>query len=162
MSRAVRRAATTLAATLLLAVVASAGAMYASGWRMYEIRTGSMTPTMPAGDAVLDRPTHAVHTGDIVTYRGGPDGYTTHRVVAVTQAGVETKGDANRSPDWGYRSNADIAGHVVVRLPYGGYVLRFGHSHSAIAGLLLLIAGLFTWPPRRRAAPAQREPIAAS
>jgi signal peptidase len=135
---------------VLLAAVSGAAALAASGWRVFEIRTGSMSPTMPAGDAVLDRPVQHVHRGQVVTYRGGPDGYTTHRVVAVTAAGIETKGDANRTADWGQRTDRDIAGRVVIRIPYGGYVLRFAHNRRVLVGLLLLAAAVLLAPPQRR------------
>lgn len=154
MTRIIRRAALGILTAIVLTVGAGAGVLWASGWRVFEIRTGSMSPTMPAGDAVLDRPTHTVRRGDVVTFRGGPDGYTTHRVAAVTAAGIETKGDANRSADWGYRSNRDIAGRVVLHIPYGGYALRAGASRDTLVGLLLLAMAALLVPPRRRIARA--------
>ncbi|WP_336001206.1 signal peptidase I [Halorientalis halophila] len=69
------------------------------------VETGSMAPTLQPGDGFVAVPAALagpVEPGDVVTYRaerlqGG--GLTTHRVVAVTDAGYVTKGDANAVTD---------------------------------------------------------------
>jgi len=65
------------------------------------IKTGSMSPTMPAGSIVLDLPVSSVHVGDVITVRDPIDGSkVTHRVAAVQSDGtIVTKGDANPTVD---------------------------------------------------------------
>jgi signal peptidase len=71
------------------------------------VETGSMAPTMQAGDGFIAIPaaiSGPIESGDVVTFRaeelhGG--GLTTHRVVGKTERGYITKGDANSFTDQG-------------------------------------------------------------
>ena len=89
-------------ALLALAVIGTAAARYAQGYRAYVVHTGSMSPTYRPGSLVIDRPTNGhYHRGEVITFRHseGNDDLVTHRVVAVTPKGIHTKGDANRTAD---------------------------------------------------------------
>lgn len=70
------------------------------GWEPLVITSGSMGPTIEAGDVVLVDPEFdALGPGSVVAYETR-DGVTVHRVVhADPDGGLVTKGDANSSPD---------------------------------------------------------------
>lgn len=103
------------------------------------VETGSMEPTLSAGDGFLVVPpqlARGVETGDVVVFRadrlrGG--GLTTHRIVGDTDRGYLTKGDANDRPDQAgieppvqppqiVGEAVEVRGHVVV-LPHVGTVV---------------------------------------
>jgi len=96
----------------LLAVVAASVAVLvilprATHGTALTVLTGSMTPTIPVGSVVLDRPVDpgTLRVGDVATYQkaAGQAEYITHRIVAInTKTNPVTftfKGDANRGPD---------------------------------------------------------------
>jgi hypothetical protein len=60
-----------------------------------------MTPTLRPGNLLYVRPTaRGIAPGDVIVFASScPDGYTVHRVVAVSAAGVITRGDNNVQPD---------------------------------------------------------------
>jgi len=90
--------------TLLLAVVLGSlvlGSVLGQPVLLGFVETGSMSPTLEPGDGFVAVPTavsDGVEEGDVIVFdaqqlNGG--GLTTHRVVAVTEDGYITKGDAN-------------------------------------------------------------------
>ena len=88
---------------LVLAVAVGGATMWARGYRIYVIHTGSMVPTYVPGDIVVDAPApRTVTPGEVITFRHTDlaTDVVTHRVVGVTPAGlIRTKGDANQSVD---------------------------------------------------------------
>ncbi len=92
-------AATVGACCLLLAISG-----LAFGVRPLIFRSGSMSPTIPAGSLALSRqiPADRIRVGDIVSVPAGGT-RVTHRVVQVTVDGavatLELRGDANNAPD---------------------------------------------------------------
>jgi signal peptidase len=93
-------------AMLLVTVVA----LLLSGWLGQPVlfgyvETDSMSPTFQPGDGFIAVPSAVagpIHQGDVIIFRaevlhGG--GLTTHRVIAKTDHGYITKGDANPIPD---------------------------------------------------------------
>lgn len=96
---------------------------------MASITSGSMWPVLKKGDLVFiegikDR--NQIHIGDIVVYRN-PQGFTIHRVIALTWDSVITKGDANNVSDPPV-SYSDVIGKALsingkpVRVPLLGNV----------------------------------------
>ncbi len=69
------------------------------------VTTGSMAPTLAPGDGFVAVPVELsgpIEAGDVVVFRAttvGGGGLTTHRVAAVTDAGLVTIGDANPVTD---------------------------------------------------------------
>jgi signal peptidase len=75
--------------------------------------------------------------GQVVTFRTS-DGLVTHRVKALTTAGIKTKGDANRSPDVWTIPQRNVEGAVVAGVPYGGYLLVFLQQPTGVPSLMVL------------------------
>jgi signal peptidase I len=129
-----------IAAALLIAICVAALAWRGTGGRWFVVRTPSMGQAAPVGTLLLTRPTSesAVHVGDIITFHAPGSGLVySHRVVAKTAAGIQTKGDINSSTDPWTLTNQDLIGQVTHRWWDVGWILR---------GLPLLLACLaFVW-----------------
>ena len=98
----------------LLHVLADVMKLRGSAWI---VGTGhSMHPTLRDGDAVLIVPPRQVARGEIVLFvkHGLP---VVHRVIAVENRTLRTRGDAARLLD-GWIENADVVGVAVARSPY--------------------------------------------
>jgi signal peptidase len=109
------------------------------GYRLYAVRTGSMTPTYPTGSLLLDAPARPgqPRVGQVITFRT-IDGLVTHRVHDITPAGIKTKGDANESVDSWTLPQRNVEGAVVGGIPYGGYLLVFLQQPTGVASLMVL------------------------
>lgn len=84
------------------------------------VTSGSMEPTMAAGDGFVAVPAAVsgeIRPGDIVVYESPDEGLTTHRVVEETDAGYVTRGDANQVTDQArgdpHVTDGDIAATVL-------------------------------------------------
>jgi signal peptidase len=150
------RAATSLFAGLVVAIVAVYAVLLAAGFKPVAVYSGSMEPKLGVGALALDRvvPARDVRVGDVITFT---DPYlknrlVTHRVTKIlhTKNGLayRTKGDANPNVDpWTIRLTGNV-GRVSFSVPVAGYVLYYAHTREvravliSIAALLLLSAML--------------------
>ncbi len=113
------------------------------------VLTGSMTPTIPVGSIVIDRPVDpgTLHVGDIATYQKTPGKaeYITHRIVKIdtskSPAMFTFKGDANRGPDPDAVPATAIRGKVWLHVPYLGAIRDAVHTKGAIAAAAMLALG---------------------
>lgn len=106
------------------------------------VETGSMSPTMEAGDGFVAIPAEIagpVEEGDVVTFQaqelhGG--GLTTHRVVAVTDQGYVTQGDNNPATDQDGQEPYVTDGQVVAKaLQIGDTVVVIPHLGTAVSAI---------------------------
>jgi len=130
-------------ATAALGCIAFAGVMMGLGWRAYVVHTGSMTPNIPSGDLVIDRPPGPVHVGEVITFAKAPGQYVTHRVASITQDGIRTKGDANPSDDFGFVTQSQVVGRVYAAIPYAGFVAVFCSHPEGVIGVVLLMCSIW-------------------
>jgi signal peptidase len=166
-----RRRPVDVVSTLLLSVVGLVGAVCllwlavstVLGLSLVVVLTGSMSPTVPAGGAVVTRAIAAadVRPGDVVTVpRPGFDVPVTHRVVSTTAVpgdaaarSLVLRGDANDSDDRDPYVVRD-ARIVVASAPGLGFVLTTMSTPPA-RGLAVAVVGaavvLAFWPTRRGA-----------
>jgi signal peptidase len=133
--------------TLMVAIAALVtGLAWHDGYRIYIVHTGSMSPTLRPGDAVLDRPEpRAIHPGDVVTFRirSGPDPVVTHRVASLAGVLVRTKGDANRTVDPWVLKESQIVGSTMAKLPRIGYLIFYLEQPRGLASVITIFVGLF-------------------
>jgi signal peptidase len=113
----------------------------------YVVLSGSMEPTISAGDVIIVNSVAAsqIEQGDVITYGG--ERPTTHRVVGVTQQdggpAFRTQGDANENPDPGVVPASEVKGKVMTLggalfvIPYVGYVIQF--VNTSIGFTLLFV-----------------------
>ena len=152
-----------LVGTLLIAFVLFRGAMVVSGWssdtgvptifgkEVFVVRSGSMSPAIKTGDAVLISTSNEdlsieLAVGDVVTFHPSSNRslLISHRIVdTVTNEDGEqlyvTKGDANASRDSELVSSDRIVGRVEARLPQIGRLLVASQG----IGLMALFAAAF-------------------
>lgn len=111
------------------------------------VLTGSMTPTIPVGSVVIDRPVDpgTLHIGDVATYQVAPGKaeYITHRIVKInTSTSPVTftfKGDANRGADIQPVPASAIRGKVWFHVPYLGSIRDALHTKGGFAGIAVLV-----------------------
>lgn len=151
------------AAIVALAVALTAVPAIAGGHTL-TVLSGSMTPALPVGSVVVDRPepVGSLRVGDIVTYTttggSGDPVLITHRIVAVQHGSgspvFTTKGDANDVADRQPVRAEQIRGEVWYHVPYVGTVrdilLSKGTVLIAVAGVLFALGGWMLWRVWRR------------
>ena len=113
------------------------------------VETGSMEPTLNAGDGFVSLPPFlvgGVSDGDVITFNAqevGGGGLTTHRVVDVTPEGYITRGDANpftdQDGDEPPVTDAQVSG---VAMELGGDVIRIPALGTVIMGIQSALEGV--------------------
>ncbi|HSN07356.1 MAG TPA: signal peptidase I [Candidatus Angelobacter sp.] len=152
-----------LALGVVVLVLGAAATVAAAGWhegyRLYVVHTGSMSPALRPGDAVLAAPAPgSVRPGDVVTFTvlSGPDSVVTHRVVAVADGLVTTKGDANRTADPWTLHMSQVVGTAAAFLPHAGYLLVYLRQPQGLASVVVAaLALVLLWQLFFPAAPAR-------
>ncbi|MDR6905954.1 signal peptidase [Agromyces sp. 3263] len=131
-------------------------------------RTGSMSPTIPAGSAALVRevPVGELHVGDVVTVDRPGRLPVTHRIVAIDDGGaggarrLTLRGDANPVDD-PQPYEVPTARIVLASVPGVAPVIgSMGHP-AVIGGLTVGATALVVWAfwPRRRREPPPPPPV---
>ena len=94
-------------------------------YRLVAVGSGSMSPSINYGDAILveryKEETDIKYQDVIYFYNKDMNKYIVHRVVEKTDDGYVTKGDSNNTKDNYIVKYEDIKGKVVLRIPYIGY-----------------------------------------
>lgn len=112
------------------------------GYSAAVVASGSMEPALSVDDMILNHTQDGYAVGDIITFAKGSS-LTTHRIVAVTDEGYITQGDANNAPDPDPVAPREVVGRVVVHLPGIGSLLAalktpLGMTLLFFVGLILL------------------------
>lgn len=105
--------------------------MYPLGIRPYIVMSGSMEPEIHTGSVCLVNtkvPYTDIEEGDIVTFDHGMEIPVTHRVLRITEDGMETKGDANDTSDGITTREDNYIGKTFFSIPYAGYAFHFLHT----------------------------------
>src|SRR4051812_24108982 len=114
-----------LTAALAMGLIGAIALVLTSPYRLYVVRTGSMTPTIPVASAVLVNPHQAPRPNNVITFQDKGK-VTTHRLIRIKRDGMlVTKGDANRTPDPWKLTRANLIGTVTYHLPMLGFLLVF-------------------------------------
>lgn len=95
------------------------------GYSLFEVLTGSMSPTINIGDDVLIKVTKNIQNNDIVVFDNKQnDNFIIHRVVQINENNVITKGDSNNVIDKAI-SKENIIGKVLIIFPKLGKIQEF-------------------------------------
>ena len=102
-------------------------AAYLMGYRAYIVMSGSMEPQISTGSLCLvdtNARYEDIRVGDVIVF-GQYHGLVTHRVIAVTEEGLETKGDANEVTDGVRVNQTNFKGKTIGAIPGVGYFLHW-------------------------------------
>lgn len=122
------------------------GAGQLAGFEMLIVQSGSMEPGIPAGSmAVVDMRCgyDSIEKGDIIIFQAG-EGRVMHRVYAVTEKGIDTKGDANQTTDGVTTTHRNFRGRVVFHAPRLGFLAEGMRRLFHVEGAVLVYL-LFSW-----------------
>lgn len=118
------------------------------GYSVAVVASGSMEPALSVDDMILNHAQDEYGVGDIITFAKGSS-LTTHRIVAVTEEGYRTQGDANNAADPDPVAPQEVVGRVVGHLPGIGGLLAalktpLGMTLLLFVGLILLELPFFS------------------
>ncbi|EGT3607074.1 signal peptidase I [Clostridium perfringens] len=122
------------------------------GYRVYDILTGSMSPTINPGNLVVVKEIspNEVKINDVITFKSDiTNNVTTHRAIKIINNNGEikfiTKGDANNTQDPIPLSERLLIGKVIFQIPYLGGILRSLQNNKIILvfGFLFVIFASF-------------------
>lgn len=163
--RGVREVLLTLAALGGVVCIVLVILAYAGGYSLIMFKTGSMSPTIPAGSVALvqEIPASEVVVGDVVTVDRDGALPITHRVIAIDPAGetdartIRMRGDANDVEDPEPYVVEDVR---IVRgsLPGLASVVMWFGSPWVLGGVTVGATALVVWAfwPRNARAPSRR------
>ena len=106
------------------------------------VLSGSMEPEIQTGSLsfVNKRTSYEdIRKGDIIAFETSLGTVVTHRVICVTDSGLETKGDANEISDGITTTEDNLKGKYLFRIPYLGYCVDKLQSASGKAMLTVLL-----------------------
>lgn len=112
------------------------------GVRPYIVLSGSMEPTIQTGSLAFVNSKASfdeVRKGDIVAFQIDTGATVTHRVISVTDQGIETKGDNNDVSDGITTTKDNFKGENMFSIPCLGYAFSFVQSKR---GMILSITGV--------------------
>jgi signal peptidase len=102
---------------------------FPNGMKTYVVKSGSMSPTIKAGDVIFAVGQQNYGINDIVTYSPKVKSETietiTHRIVEIHDGNFVTKGDNNPDTDTDTVTLKQIKGKYITRFPYLGYLVSF-------------------------------------
>ena len=105
------------------------------GYSAFEVKTGSMKPTISPSDVIIVKSEKNPNVNDIITYKNKGD-FITHRVVEKSDNNYITKGDANNTRDGAITSD-EIVGKVAHVLPKFGIIRKTILNPFVIITLIL-------------------------
>lgn len=116
--------------------------LYCFGNEIYIVRSGSMEPAIKTGSVCFVNTKASyddLQVGDIIAFKHG-DTMSTHRVNAITDGGIVTKGDANDVTDLGLVTKDNYKGNTWFSIPYLGYAFQFTQTmHGRIVCISVFI-----------------------
>lgn len=118
------------------------------GLRLCAVQSGSMEPNIPTYSICLVT-THVeyedVEPGDIVVYvRYDDNARIIHRVIAIVEDGMITKGDANQTDDGVSVTPENLYAKYILNIPYAGYVYNFVRTPIGAGVIIAVIVLLFS------------------
>lgn len=136
-----------LLCTVLFCCIGVLVYIHLSGLKLFSVASGSMEPAVQTGSLIVNQKKqfNAIEEGDIITYKiSNSDIYVTHRVIEVDKKNqrVLCKGDANMDSDDAFITSSQYQGHVILTIPYAGYITMFMQSFWGMIVCGIIIIGL--------------------
>ena len=134
----------------LLIVAVLLGAYFIGPFRLVAVVSGSMEPTIPTGSLCLvniRRPYAQIEEGDVIVYVRKSDGLRIiHRVVAVSDAGLVTRGDANSIDDGLSTTAENYYGTSLFHIPVLGKLAMKAKTPVGLAIIGVALIAVIVWP----------------
>jgi signal peptidase I len=126
------------------------------GWSAHVVVGGSMQPRVAVGDVLLsqDLPARQLRPGMVVVFHdpADPRRVVTHRIRAIEDGEITTRGDANSIDDVDQLHFANVIGVARLQVPFVGLPLHWARSGqwlplSAVASGLLVATAVMVREP---------------
>ena len=117
------------------------------GFGMATVLSGSMEPSLSVGDLLIICEQDHYEINDIVVYQSGKTPVV-HRIVALDDETVTTRGDANNVADEPFPVTA-IKGAVVAEVPFVGHIFWALKKPGIVIALLVVTVLLVEYSFRR-------------
>lgn len=101
--------------------------LYVIGIEPFVVESGSMEPEIKTGSVSFINKKEKyenIKENDIIAFQIPSNAKVTHRVIAITEDGMETKGDANDFSDGISTTKENFIGKSVFNIPKVGYVIK--------------------------------------
>ncbi len=114
------------------------------GYGSAVVVSGSMEPAIGVGDFVITRRADTYAEGDVITFFDSTRGeYVTHRIIAVSEEGYATRGDANSGQDKFTVKQDAVVGKVVAVWEGFGKTVQFLQSPVGFFSVIAVLVGLW-------------------
>ena len=125
--------------------------LFIIGIRPFVVLSGSMEPTIHKGSISFINVNYQfskIKNNDIIAYTATSGDKVTHRVINITEEGMETKGDKNDSSDGFSTTEENYIGKNIFSIPGVGYLVKNIQTRRGkiILGTLIvffLLSGFF-------------------
>jgi len=143
-----------LGTMVALVIILAASPLF--GVRFDVVLSGSMSPSLDAGDLAMVSPASAdqLKVGDVIVFEsplGG--GLVCHRIIVVNygpEITFQTKGDNNEDPDPFMVEPERIVGKVQLSAPYLGYAVQWLRGPLGLLAIVALMALTFVIPSDKK------------
>jgi signal peptidase len=132
----------------VLAIVLAVVILFACGIKPYITMSGSMEPNIHTGSVCFVNTRadyNEIEQGDVIAYKTPAGGLVTHRVISVTEDGLETKGDNNDVTDGISTTTENFHGETLFSVPYVGYALKTLQNPRNFMIIGIIIALFFAY-----------------
>lgn len=109
------------------------------GFSIWIVDSGSMSPTLKIGEAIIIHKQSEYEKGDIITYQVDDLYYVTHRIIEKTNEGYVTKGDFNNIEDKNRVLPKIIEGKVVFHSTILGYIIQYSWIFIILLFLMIIL-----------------------
>lgn len=116
--------------------------------RFLTISGHSMEPVITKSDVIAVIPlanSDELEVGDVLVYtrdNGEKTITIVHRIIAIDESGIATKGDSNDKADSDMVKPADIIGIFWFKIPHLGSFIRFANTDTGYLSLILIPAAI--------------------
>ena len=118
-------------------------------FRLVAVVSGSMEPTIPTGSLCIVNiriPYEKIEEGDVIVYVRKSDGLRIiHRVIAVTDDGLVTKGDHNQIDDGLSTTQENFYGKSLVHIPEVGNLAMKAKTPAGLAIIGAALVAVLIW-----------------
>lgn len=114
--------------------------LFFCGIEPFVVETGSMKPTIGVGSISFINKNvkyEDIKENDVIAFNIKSGKKVTHRAIKITEQGIETKGDANKSSDGVSTTKENYVGKNIFSIPKLGLIIKFFQTRG---GMLVLAA----------------------